>query len=39
LATSYQKKNSGDHRNEVQEALEAYVQEEARRMLTAALEE
>jgi putative transposase len=39
LATSYQKKNNGDHRNEVQEALEVYVQEGARRMLVAALEE
>ena len=39
MATSYQKKNNGDHRNEVQEALEAYVQEGARRILVAALEE
>ena len=39
MATSYQKKSNGDHRNEVQEALEVYVQEGARRMLVAALEE
>jgi len=39
LATSYHKKNNADQRNGVQEALEAYVQEGARRMLAAALEE
>ena len=39
MATSYQRKRGKDHRNEVQEALETYVQEGARRMLAAALDE
>ncbi len=39
MATSYQRKRSKDQRNEVQEALETYVQEGARRMLAAALDE
>jgi len=39
LATSYQKKSSREQRDEVQDALEACVQEGARKMLLAALEE
>jgi transposase-like protein len=39
LAISYQKKETEDQRNHVHEALEACVQEGARRMLAAALEE
>ena len=39
MATSYQRKRSKDQRNEVQEALETCVQEGARRMLAAALDE
>jgi transposase-like protein len=39
LATLYQKKGNRNERNEVRDALEAYVQEGARRMLAAALEE
>ena len=39
MATSYQKKGKEGHRDEVQDALEAFVQEGARRMLVAALEE
>jgi len=39
LATSYQKKSSEGQRNEVRDALEAYVQEGARQMLAAVLEE
>jgi transposase-like protein len=39
LATSYQKKGKREQRDEVQDALEACVQEGARKMLIAALEE
>ena len=39
MATSYQKKGKEGHRDEVQDALEAFVQEGARRMLVVALEE
>jgi len=39
LVTSYQKKRREGQRNEVQDALEACVQEGARKMLVAALEE
>jgi len=39
LATSYQKKSKREQRDEVQDALEACVQEGARKMLIAALEE
>ncbi len=39
MVTSYQKKRREGHRGEVQDALEAYVQEGARKMLVAALEE
>jgi len=39
LGTSYQRDGSEQERNEVQDALEAYVREGARRMLAAALEE
>ena len=39
MATSYQRKRSKDQRNDVQEALETCVQEGARRMLAAALDE
>ena len=39
MAKSYQKKRKEEQRNEVQDALEAYVQEGARKMLVAALEE
>jgi putative transposase len=39
LATSYQKTGKGGHRNEVHDALEAFVQEGAKKMLAAALEE
>jgi transposase-like protein len=39
LATSYQRKSREEQRDEVQDALEAYVREGARKMLAAALEE
>ena len=39
MATSYQKKGKREQRDEVQDALEACVQEGARKMLIAALEE
>ncbi len=39
MATSYQKKSKREQRDEVQDALEACVQEGARKMLIAALEE
>ena len=39
MATSYQKKSKREQRDEVQNALEACVQEGARKMLIAALEE
>jgi adenine-specific DNA methylase len=39
LVTSYQKKNSKKQGNEVRDALEVYVQEGARKMLVAVLEE
>ena len=39
LATSYQKKRKEGQRDEVQDALEACVQEGAQKMLVAALEE
>lgn len=39
MVTSYQKKRREGQRNEVQDALEACVQEGARKMLVAALEE
>ena len=39
MATSYQKKSKREQRDEVQDALEACVQEGARKMLVAALEE
>lgn len=39
MVTSYQKKRGEGQRGEVQDALEAYVQEGARKMLVAALEE
>ena len=39
MATSYQRKSKEGQRNEVQDALEACVQEGARKMLVAALEE
>jgi putative transposase len=39
LATSYQRKGSKEQRKEVRDALEAYVQEGARKMLVAVLEE
>jgi putative transposase len=39
LATSYQRKSSEEQRKEVRDALEAYVQEGARQMLVAVLEE
>src|SRR5919201_3985639 len=39
LARAYHNQVTEDERNKVQDALEAYVREGARRMLTAALEE
>jgi len=39
LAKSYQRKSSEEQRNEVRDALEAYVREGARQMLVAVLEE
>jgi Transposase and inactivated derivatives len=39
LVTSYQKKSGKGQRNEARDALEAYVQEGARKMLVAVLEE
>lgn len=39
MATSYQRKSSEEQRKEVRDALEAYVQEGARQMLVAVLEE
>ena len=39
MATSYQKKRKEGQRDEVQDALEACVQEGAQKMLVAALEE
>jgi hypothetical protein len=39
LATSYQKKRGEEQGDEVQDTLEACVQEEARKMRVAALEE
>lgn len=39
MTRSYQRSKGGDEREEVQDALEAYVQEGARRMLATALEE
>jgi len=39
LATSYQKKSKGEQGKEVQDALEAFVQEGARKILMVALEE
>ncbi len=39
LAKSYQRKGREEQKNEVQDALEAYVREGARKMLAVALEE
>ena len=39
MATSYQRKSSEEQRDEVHDALEGYVQEGARQMLLAVLEE
>jgi hypothetical protein len=39
LVTSYQKKSGKGQRNEARDALEAHVQEGARKMLVAVLEE
>ena len=39
MATSYQKKGKEEQGNEVQDVLEAYVQEGARKILMAAVEE
>ena len=39
MATSYQRKSREKQRDEVRESLEAYVTEEAEKMLAAALEE
>ena len=39
MVTSYQRKSSKGQRNEARDALEAYIQEGARKMLVAVLEE
>ena len=39
MAISYQRKSSKEQRDEVRDTLEAYVQEGARKMLVAVLEE